>query len=308
MLVHTKELLCAHLISDLATCVIWFVASRNRRCKFIGQCGEYESCAQLTVPDDIGRCLKGACLRGHLHIAKMLLDKGDTRLGEATKTACCGGHTTIAQMLIVRGANFDYALNGACRGGHKHIAQWALDNGARNWHTALRGACRGGRSDMVEWLVAKGANDWEGALSAACRAGQRELAERAIAHGASNWNWGLNASCRGGHDALAHWMVTKGADNFGYALSGACRGAHAALARKMARGTVDWDYCLWRASQGGSLEIVQWALFNGATNLNGALGAACDYGHPHIQTLLIARGATTCANRTRCCRTHSFLQ
>ncbi len=60
------------------------------------------------------------------------------------------------------------------------------------------------------------------------------------------------------------------------------------------RGATDWNWGLYRACEGGHMDIVELMIERGATNWNWGLYGACEGGHMDIVKLMIERGATGC--------------
>eukprot|EP00439_Symbiodinium_sp_Y106_P053280 s1119_g7.t1 len=142
-----------------------------------------------------------ACHRGHLEVARLLLEAGaakdcwDHRGTTALMRACDGGNLKVALLLLEAGAAKDCwddravtALMRACDGGNLKVALLLLEAGAAKdcWDdravTALMRACDGGHLKVARLLLEAGAakdcRDDRGmtALMRACSGGHFEVA------------------------------------------------------------------------------------------------------------------------------------
>ncbi len=80
---------------------------------------------------DYNQGLLGACVGGHLEIAKLMLEKGGKKLNLGLYHACVGGNIDIIELLISKGANrFNRGLAGACNSFNKKIALLMISKGA----------------------------------------------------------------------------------------------------------------------------------------------------------------------------------
>ena len=209
---------------------------------------------EVKSPDE---CLEGACLGGHLDLAKYMVEKGANIWNRGLTRACEGGNLTLINYMIEKGANdWNNALYGACKGGHwrdaKHPTRlssrgreplvssegrdlWSPDQPSCDLVTyllgkytislcsGLAGACRGGHLELVKFLVEKGANNWDWGLAHACRGGHLDLAKYMVEQGAIDWNWGMQNACLEGHFELVKFLVEKGTPDLNQGLYYACQ-------------------------------------------------------------------------------------
>ena len=119
-----------------------------------------------------------SCFKGHLLIARLLLDRGSTAIDEKDGDgdtpflhACWGGHVEIARLLLDRGSPAIDEKGGvgatplylSCFNGHVEIARLLLDRGAAidekggDGDTPLHGACREGKLEIATLLLDRGA-------------------------------------------------------------------------------------------------------------------------------------------------------
>jgi hypothetical protein len=181
---RTRALLEAHLVRDLAGCVMRFFTSPTGQCLDVARCGEHETCLQAT---DVNIALRGACEGGHVAVAHLMLAKGATYWHGGLYYACQAGHHTLVALLIAKGAtDWDWGLMGACEGGHHSLVALMITKGATKWNEGLYWACKGGHHKLVALMIESGATDWNCALHAACRNGHVAIAKLMVAEGASH--------------------------------------------------------------------------------------------------------------------------
>lgn len=234
LLPQTRALLGVHLGRDLAGCVVGHVASTNRDWRDVARCGEYET---STLSTAVNRSLCGACIGGHLALAKSMFARGASAHYEGFIEACGAGHLSIAHFMIAKGADgwraafeckvfamqvahWNLGLYVSCKGGHVALANLMISQGARDVDTALCNACKGNQPALADLMIAHGAKSWYVALYGACEGGHLALAKSMIAKaggdlnrtlGDSDLDWALGAACEAGHVALAKLMVDEGA-------------------------------------------------------------------------------------------------
>lgn len=154
--------------------------------------------------------LQAACDRGHVHLARRLLDLGadvnappsPTAGLTALQAAAAGGYLPIVELLLERGADADAAaakykgftaLQGACKGGHvkvvERLLQEAVDlhavGGFYGEGMALHAAAEGGSVECIRMLLAAGADvnacsgrgRGQSALQSALAGGHEEAAQ-----------------------------------------------------------------------------------------------------------------------------------
>jgi hypothetical protein len=115
MLPHTRALLEAHLISDLAGCVVRYVVSPTRHWFSVARCGEFETCAE---PEQLDSCLSGACDGGHIALVKFL---------SASATDMNQGLIAAAKLMVASGArDWNRASYSACSTSHVAIVNYIV--------------------------------------------------------------------------------------------------------------------------------------------------------------------------------------
>lgn len=163
-----------------------------------------------------------ACYRGHLSIAKMLLNWADTDEVKATMIqsrdwrslimACMGGHQEVAQWLLSHLdsdqqrtetiINYGHScLTAACQAGHQPIAEWLLSHIEsndektilikKNYHEVFRSACKGGHHAIASWLQ----NHYS------IQKTYGNFFEAVICDAFKN-------ACLGGHQTMAQWLLS----------------------------------------------------------------------------------------------------
>lgn len=140
--------------------------------------------------DDLNFCLYGACRRGHLELAQLMLSLGavDTNRG----------------------------LYGACKNGNLELAKLMLDHGAHDIACGLYGACYAGNIKLIDLMISQGANAWNWGLYGACRNGDINLVNMIISYGATNWNNGLRGACKKNNNHLFSVLKSLGATRCDY--------------------------------------------------------------------------------------------
>jgi ankyrin repeat protein len=120
--------------------------------------------------DDLNYGLYYACFRGHIEIAKMLIER-----------ARCVNKTI----------DWNYTLHGACRGGHQDIVKLLVQKGADDWNYGFEGACRHNHMELVLAMIDKAQRDgtvinWNSGLYYASLEGHFEIAKLMCDNGADN--------------------------------------------------------------------------------------------------------------------------
>jgi hypothetical protein len=235
MFTGTKRELGAHLPSVLADLAVRHMCARKRTWKHISRAGEFESCLEAGQESHFDTCAAGACVGGHLLLARAMRRLCGLR-SFCIFSACRGGHTDVVNVALselttewnsaiagaCRGANADLArrIARAASGGHMVLAfdaeecsafEVATASRITNWNIALHAACRRGHAELVRLCVRNGANWWSYGLAGACRGGHTDLVRMLIDKGATDWNTGLREACKGRHSLVAALMIEKGA-------------------------------------------------------------------------------------------------
>jgi len=220
-----------------------------------------------------------ACKKGHMAIAKFLLehgagisdrDKDPKRQGIAIHYACWGGNKDTILWLLGLGASLDDVdivgntpLLYAIYGGHRDVVEELLRRGrslreknSKNHSAILQAAC-GGHLHLVEWLINKGFslaeidNDGNTALLFAAWGGHRSLMEYLLRLGSSldeknhNGHSVFLSAANGGRVEIVEWLLGESFD--------------------INETNSNGDTALLLAAYGGHLQLVQRLLQLGAT-------------------------------------------
>ncbi|KAF7972864.1 hypothetical protein HWV62_16906 [Athelia sp. TMB] len=291
------------------------------------------------LPLDASR-LYYASLIGSIHAVQHLLnnsaDVGRESCDEAAlQAASSRGHIKIAKLLLengvdvnAQGGNYGTALHAASSAGHRGVAQLLLDNGADInvqiglYGTALQAASAGGHLQVVRLMLEKGAdaNAEAGksgaALYIAALFGHLEVAKLLLENGAyaniqgGEYGTALHAASSEGHLKVVEMLLEKGVnadlegDIYGTALQAASTRNHFEIAKLLLEKGADpnvkglaSETALYIASSQGRLELTTLLLEKGAeVNAQGgshgtALHAASVAGHLNIAQLLLDKGA-----------------
>jgi len=187
-----------------------------------------------------------ACKRGHIEIAKMIIQKtSDTKLSSwkldvAVTIAQKRGHTQIVELLLNFGAK--YSLKWACYLGMRDIIDHVLVTNEESCNYTNRmieegfqWACAAGRQEIAEYMILKGAQNLNAGLEHACKNGRTDIINFLVTKGANDFDWGLAKACRHNHLNTAYKMFKLGARNFRRAFLFACGGGHYRMVKIMLR-------------------------------------------------------------------------
>jgi ankyrin repeat protein len=73
----------------------------------------------------------GACTRGHLQLAKLMIEEGANNWNEGFNNACVGGHLELVNLMIEMGANdWNEGLYWACNCNHIKLVNLIISKGA----------------------------------------------------------------------------------------------------------------------------------------------------------------------------------
>jgi len=159
----------------------------------------------------------GACKYGDFELVKTLSEQfQDWDLGMCC--ACLRGHMNIVTLMIEKGANnWNTGMVSACLGEHMDIVKLMIQKGANNWNDGMVSACRTGYIDIVKFMIQKGADDWNDGMIQACWAGYIDIVKFMIQKGrssssakpADDWNDGMIHACWGGNIKIVKLMISE---------------------------------------------------------------------------------------------------
>ncbi len=131
--------------------------------------------------------------------------------------ACMKGHLNIVKIMIEKGAkNLKLGLYYACKNGHLDVISSLIDPCIDNLDWGLSGACERGDLRIVKFMIRMGSNDWNWGLESACEGNRLGAVYLMIRMGAKNWNQGLYGACKGYHLNMAKLMIERGATKCRY--------------------------------------------------------------------------------------------
>lgn len=146
----------------------------------------------------------GACMAGHLDIARFATDKGLKDPSEGMYYACEHKYLKIVEMATSKNLNYDasYVFEGACTGGDLKIAKIIVEKLKEEEEEV--GLCEEGDEDYMS-------DDFR----VACKANFTDVIDYLMEIGVCNWDSGLGGACEGGHLSLMEKMIDKGARKCG---------------------------------------------------------------------------------------------
>ena len=252
-----------------------------------------------------------ACRNSKPNMIRFLISRGiqDWDLGLAG--ACVGGHLNIARLMIRKSKksrhklDWDNGLECACESGNVKLVNFMLVHESKDYRYALEGACKGGNLKIVESMFAKvsyqGWNNSHFLLNAGVGKHIKVinfLVEKArgtitpLGVGGEAWNYVFQGACIGGHIDLV--KSTIGKTGVLPSLYYACLGGNLDIV-KLVMGKIsptkdDFSKGLIGACRGGYKEIAELMISNGVNNgdtFQKSFENACENGHAELVILTI---------------------
>ena len=105
--------------------------------------------------------LVGAAKGGHMHIVKLMIEKGASNYVVAANFAVQHGHINIVKFLLDKGVGYwyDSLMCTAATYGHIDIVYLMLTHGATKYKAAMHAAASKGNMDIVKLMLEQMAND-----------------------------------------------------------------------------------------------------------------------------------------------------
>lgn len=249
--------------------------------------------------------LMGACMGGHIELIKRLIDEfGAKDIISGLCYASKFGHIDAIEFLMPLvpslGKKINWLLYYACEQNQIKVIQLLVEKyKADNYAYGLAGAANGGKITASEIMLKLHPLETNSAVFTAFCCGNEEYARWLIkAVSKVNWNEALSGACEGNHLHMIK-LISELCDDMiycDYALFGACNGGHLELAKTIVNSpeslfkdfikATNWNMALICACAAGHSELAEFAIENGATDMNSALYNACKNNRPSVAMMM----------------------
>ena len=144
-----------------------------------------------------------------------------------------------------------------------------------NWNHVLAISAREGKQDFVDFCVVNGADNFEMGLVWACygnRMSQVKFFEKRGIKDQESLNWALAAAFQGGNKQIIDYLLLIGEQ------------------REMK--SFNWDWCMGAATIENRIDLIHYAINQGATEWNWGLRNAVSRGNLELCKFFVRNGAT----------------
>jgi len=200
-----------------------------------------------------------------------------------------------------------HAVDCAAAAGHMAALQLLLSRNGRFFHSTAAAAASGNHLSLLQFLRAAGCPWNSDTLAQAAAGGHQELIEWAVAVGCPHDARACAAAATAGNLLLLQWLREHGFPWDVRCYVAAAEGRHLDIMRYLREHGCDWGTggaVCEAAAFGGSLELLQWCIENGATLGRRTCDAAAAGGH--LDVLMYAHGYGCEMNELSACAAAAY--
>lgn len=233
--------------------------------------------------DDFLRGLESSASKGNLKLARYFLARGAKPTQNIFKLACGSGNLELVELLFSRLyvvntridenekiGGLNNGLLEAASSGHLEVVKFLIEQGASNLNKALKKAAQYWKEDIVYFLLENGETDMNAGLIGAARSGNVNLTNLLLTYGADNVQEALEQSIKYGKLDTFKFLAVRDVDlnNVNIEIIENDNIYMFKFGEKLLK--FDLNVALKIAAENGSLDILDYLVEKGATNIKEA--------------------------------------